>query len=104
MSQVRPEELDKVRQLVSALSPNARQFPATKGAIPMRRDQQMFIFFQFTDVSMVRTLLPADPVDLDMPACFGRKKRVLTQTEAGSHRTQACACARNPSLCKERPL
>ena len=53
---------------------------------------------------MVRTLLPADPVDLDMPACFGRKKRVLTQTEAGSHRTQACACARNPSLCKERPL
>ena len=72
VSQVSPEELDKVRQLVSALSPNARQFPATKGAIPMRRDHR-FYAFRATDVSTMRTLLPADPVDLDMPACFGRK-------------------------------
>ncbi|CAE6950095.1 yciC [Symbiodinium sp. CCMP2592] len=69
---VSPEELDKVRQLVSALSPNARQFPATKGAIPMR------------------TLLPADPVDLDMPAyvptLVNRHGAAVRASEAAGYR------------------
>jgi len=43
-------ELERLRTLIATLNANARCFEATKGALP------------------IRTLLPAEPVDLDMPA------------------------------------
>lgn len=47
---VSPEELAELTQLLAALSPNARRLESMRGALPLR------------------TLLPAEPVDLDMPA------------------------------------
>jgi len=47
---VAPEQLERLKELLVTLSPNARLLPATRGALPLR------------------TLLPAEPVDLDMPA------------------------------------
>eukprot|EP00930_Biecheleria_cincta_P031429 TRINITY_DN21815_c0_g1_i1.p1 TRINITY_DN21815_c0_g1~~TRINITY_DN21815_c0_g1_i1.p1 ORF type:complete len:535 (-),score=65.62 TRINITY_DN21815_c0_g1_i1:155-1549(-) len=47
---VSSDDLERVLQLIKTLSPNARHFPSTHGALPLR------------------TLLPAEPVDLDMPA------------------------------------
>jgi len=43
-------ELERLSELLGALSPNARRLAATHGALPLR------------------TVLPADPIDLDMPA------------------------------------
>lgn len=43
-------ELSRLQELIKALSPNAKTFVTTRGAIPLR------------------TLLPAEPIDIDMPA------------------------------------
>merc|ERR1719237_756483 len=43
-------ELVRLSELLGALSPNARRLAAIHGALPLR------------------TVLPADPIDLDMPA------------------------------------
>ncbi|CAK8985679.1 unnamed protein product [Durusdinium trenchii] len=47
---VSSEELSKVSKLLKALSPNARQFESIRGQLPLR------------------TLLPAEPIDMEMPA------------------------------------
>jgi len=47
---VNETELGQLSELLGTLSPNARRFAATHGALPLR------------------TVLPADPIDLDMPA------------------------------------
>lgn len=64
------EELTRVSELLKALSPNARQFQATRGQLPLR------------------TLLPAEPIDLEMPAyvpSLANRHSAAVRAVEGSH-------------------
>ncbi|CAL1137742.1 unnamed protein product, partial [Cladocopium goreaui] len=67
---VSSEELTRVSELLKALSPNARQFQATRGQLPLR------------------TLLPAEPIDLEMPAyvpTLPNRHSAAVRSAEGSH-------------------
>ncbi|CAE8627389.1 unnamed protein product, partial [Polarella glacialis] len=66
------DELDRLTQLLTAMCPSARQLLASRGALPLR------------------TLLPAEPIDLDMPAYVP----TLANRHGASLRSVASASAR----------
>ena len=51
ITEVSDDELTRVSQLLKALSPNARQFQATRGQLPLRWDALMNLWDTFLEKS-----------------------------------------------------